>query len=611
MTKIPEKKSTVSAFSFFIKACFYGVATFFLANQFASHQLLLVVLSIFVFSIPIYLGGIYSTSIEKIFRLNIFRNKGIIYWLISRRGISILFWICWSIASSAIILVQFHNYSTIQWAVIVLIIPIFYFTFIIYIKILSSELKPYIVNNIALNYSKKFTSFVMVILYFFIVRISETVPKYSSLEKAIDAKKVAAADMTGSTIIMEVGQILAVYQGIESYIIELIGSQIFFWKWLLLALGSFFIFYNACVILSCFLISRVEYRRVFGPLTDEPIPEPLSSSRIAKVTALITFGFLFIYIPTFLQIEELSKTPRISEFRQGTEEFLVPKLEKIGNNYFKQGTIAQIQEIKRKTIRDFDASFLDLELAVDQAFDRLEINADDFLDWYYSLKGEYARIWQLLTGRMEDYLGDKLHEYLAQDDPFNEVQAALDKTLSYYAEAQESFEKQAQEIMANNRVFLPRSEIEIIQQIDLVTLPDHQDLIGLQNRLIAGGGGGAATGLMTAAVVKKVVSKSLGKSTLKIAAKALAKVLTGKAGGAASGAGVGASTGSAIGSAFPVIGTAAGGIIGGIIGGVAGGVAVDKLLLELEEHFNREDFKRELLVAIDETRLEVKGKLAN
>ena len=82
-----------------------------------------------------------------------------------------------------------------------------------------------------------------------------------------------------------------------------------------------------------------------------------------------------------------------------------------------------------------------------------------------------------------------------------------------------------------------------------------------------------------------------------------------KTAGTTGGVGVGAAAGAAVGSVVPLLGTTAGAIVGGIVGGVVVGVSIDKLLLELEEAINRDDFKREILSAIDEARLEFKNKL--
>ena len=52
-----------------------------------------------------------------------------------------------------------------------------------------------------------------------------------------------------------------------------------------------------------------------------------------------------------------------------------------------------------------------------------------------------------------------------------------------------------------------------------------------------------------------------------------------------------------------------GGAIGGIVGGLAVGISVEALLLMLEEALSREDFKRELLQAIDEARVEFNAEI--
>jgi len=41
------------------------------------------------------------------------------------------------------------------------------------------------------------------------------------------------------------------------------------------------------------------------------------------------------------------------------------------------------------------------------------------------------------------------------------------------------------------------------------------------------------------------------------------------------------------------------------------GVSVDKMLIELEESLNREEFKREILSAVQEARVEFKAKLSS
>jgi hypothetical protein len=53
----------------------------------------------------------------------------------------------------------------------------------------------------------------------------------------------------------------------------------------------------------------------------------------------------------------------------------------------------------------------------------------------------------------------------------------------------------------------------------------------------------------------------------------------------------------------------AGTIVGGVIGGALAGVFVDKVLLKLEEAISREDFKKEILGSIRESRDKFKSEL--
>ena len=108
---------------------------------------------------------------------------------------------------------------------------------------------------------------------------------------------------------------------------------------------------------------------------------------------------------------------------------------------------------------------------------------------------------------------------------------------------------------------------------------------------------------------RKVTGKVIAKGAISLGAKALVKVAAGKAASVLGGAAAGAASGAAIGSVFPGIGTAIGATIGGIIGGISVGLGVEHLLLKLEEHYSRDEFKKQILDAIDEARLEFEESL--
>ena len=252
-----------------------------------------------------------------------------------------------------------------------------------------------------------------------------------------------------------------------------------------------------------------------------------------------------------------------------------------------------------------------LEGQADRAFDRLEVNVDHYLDWYYSLVGEYTRIASLLVGELEDYMVKKLEESLRQGDSFKEVETSINRVFSKYENIQKLYKQTTEEIMKKNRVVKKDSSFQVVQKSsldDILHLPIHQDMIKLKHRLLGGGVGGAAAGVLTAVVVKKIVGKVLGKSLIKLAAKALSKVVISKTAGTVAGAGAGTAIGATVGSIVPVLGTTICAVVGGIVGGIIVGVSVDKLLIELEESFSREDFKQEILSEINDARIKFKAQ---
>ena len=155
-------------------------------------------------------------------------------------------------------------------------------------------------------------------------------------------------------------------------------------------------------------------------------------------------------------------------------------------------------------------------------------------------------------------------------------------------------------------MYADNSELEIVRHASLSALkepPTHSVIVNLENRMLISGGLGTA-GAITGAIAGKITAKVAGKGIIKLGAQALVKVTAGKVVSAVSGAAAGAATGMALGSFIPGIGTAIGAAIGGMIGGITIGLTVEKLLLMLEEAFSRQEFKRQILEAIEEERVE-------
>ncbi|OYZ67644.1 MAG: hypothetical protein B7X98_02535 [Methylophilaceae bacterium 17-43-7] len=237
-----------------------------------------------------------------------------------------------------------------------------------------------------------------------------------------------------------------------------------------------------------------------------------------------------------------------------------------------------------------------MEGQIDQAFNKMESNVDSYLDWYYSLSGEYIRLAKLLSGDIEKNMEEKLVEKLKLEEALKPILVGLEVALANHSAITDEYQRAVKKIMANNRIQVPEfgsARIPGIASDRILVLSTHFDVVSMRSRLA---GGTAAAGI-GAAIVAKIVSKGI----FKAAGKALSKVAISKVAGTAGGA----ATGATIGSVVPGAGT----IVGGVIGGALAGVFVDKVLLKLEEAISREDFKNEILSSIRESRYKFKSEL--
>jgi hypothetical protein len=357
---IPSKESLKGGLlPFLFKGLIWGLITYFLAKEFAVNQFWIVVLSVFLFSIPITLCGIYGNTIRQIRRLTFFAKRGWIFRVLSGRALKVIFWTFWGLGSSFFMLVQFHTYNDLEWIVFFLVVPVYWIIFSMSHKLIAGELKSYIVANTALVLARLLCPLVMLVIYVALaVHVGET-PAYSSLQEAVNAQKAAVEDMTGSALVWEVSQYLAFYDGAKAYALGRLEGQDALLALLLLGIGGFVVFYNACAILSCFLIPGAEYRRVFGPLSDADQPKPIPPFRIAAIVAVTTFLALFVYLPLFAYIEAwLQQTPEAARARQRVESWGIAKIDKSTIPFSRQ---APLRNFRMPRLRRCARSMLPLQ----------------------------------------------------------------------------------------------------------------------------------------------------------------------------------------------------------------------------------------------------------
>ena len=363
------------------------------------------------------------------------------------------------------------------------------------------------------------------------------------------------------------------------------------------------------------MVPMSESRRVFAPIQDSDQPPAVSPWAWAITSAFTTFFVFFIYVPSTVYVDAwLRSNPDTVQEIHTSQQIVVEKVEMIGEEYYKPGTAEQIEHAYLASLNKLETSLEKLREITATGFLQMSENVDDYLDWYYSLPGEYERILALATGVLESWMAEKLQSYLMKGNVFGPVQQSIEHILENNQQLRAEHLQKVEQILADNRIHPVDSlQLEIVKHSSLNALqepPAHSVIVNLENRMLISGSIGTA-GAITGAIAGKITAKVVGKGIIKLGAQALIKVTAGKAVSALGGAAAGAATGMALGSFIPGLGTAIGAAIGGIIGGISIGLTVEKLLLMLEEAFSREDFKRQILEAIEEERREFEKLLSN
>jgi hypothetical protein len=261
-----------------------------------------------------------------------------------------------------------------------------------------------------------------------------------------------------------------------------------------------------------------------------------------------------------------------------------------------------------------------LEAELNRVFVHASQGLPAFVDWYYSLAGEYTRLFHAAMGDLAAYLEQQVDELVFRPagttDAIDELAGELDRaTAQELRRAARDVHEQIIELISGDRPALEHMEVRVSGEWDLgKQLGEHlEPYLSLGPTDIARQGLATSAGVAASAVVaKKLGSVTVAKVAAKIGAKtSLASVAAklgvksaAKAGGTLGGVGAGAATGGAV-CAGTVLGASiapACALVGGAVTGLAVWLMVDKAAIEAEEYLHREDLERELKQTLAEQR---------
>ncbi len=299
---------------------------------------------------------------------------------------------------------------------------------------------------------------------------------------------------------------------------------------------------------------------------------------------------------------EASREARLHLILEGRHyrvpESRLPALRARSGIWFRQGAVLAGARLDRQ-----------LEERVDALFQPVEARVPDFLDWYYSLRGEYTRLggWALekLGYEGRAMVVGKTDELLFEATHFRERLAGLKRRFSgeishVATQTRSGWRRMMQAALSDYEVPPPlegRSGIGPAP-VELGAFTEgavrRQERARLENRLMLSSAGGLATGALVWRAATRAAVSSGGRA---VAARSAGRVAS-RAGSAAL-AGMGL-----CGVAGPVA-------IGcGVVAGTAAWISIDWAMIEADEWANRDDLEQHLRQGLDNVRRDLRKDLA-
>lgn len=231
-----------------------------------------------------------------------------------------------------------------------------------------------------------------------------------------------------------------------------------------------------------------------------------------------------------------------------------------------------------------------------------------FADWYYSLSGEYVRIYSAFVGELPEYIEGKIKELVFDPAGTDEAITLLGKRLN------DGLQEELQTTVINLQNVLTRLvreagvettdltievdaewalDQQLAEQVAIYVTPGSQDMMRQGAAVSAGA-------LLSAAAVKKLVATSVAKVAAKVGtaqASGLFAVTASKLGvKVLASAGTGATTGAALCASSVVGAPLAPGcaLVVGVGIGVGTWLLVDKTVIEADDWLNREAFEADV-----------------
>ncbi|UOS68508.1 hypothetical protein [Helicobacter pylori] len=250
-------------------------------------------------------------------------------------------------------------------------------------------------------------------------------------------------------------------------------------------------------------------------LIQEKEQEIIKEKRNYIFLGIIIFLFMLYPILSSITYNEPSQAIKTAHTKTILEILPDPISDLIKNNLD-----SHQQEISDLLSSSKDKMYSKVDAQIDNLFDPIENNVDKFLDWHYSLKGNYSELALLVAKKLglsvEDALFNKLQEKFLGADYKQRLQTMTDNISDAFISLLRQHKKDTEKIATQGVADIPQV-VESLKNIDDRTERD----LKLKMRFAAAIG--LTAGVGAGKLMKRLVPKLVEKLGTKLGAKFLAK----------------------------------------------------------------------------------------
>ncbi|GAA9354092.1 hypothetical protein HpHA251_02440 [Helicobacter pylori] len=296
-------------------------------------------------------------------------------------------------------------------------------------------------------------------------------------------------------------------------------------------------------------------------LTQEKEQEIKKKEGRKYIYIIIIFLFMLYPILSSITYDEPSQAIKTAHTKTILEILPDPISDLIKNNLD-----SHQQEISDLMSSSKDKMYSKVDAQIDNLFDPIENNVDKFLDWHYSLKGNYSELALFVAKKLglsvEDALFNKLQEKLLGADYKQRLKTMTDNISDAFIGLLHQHKKDTEKIATQGVADIPQV-VESLKNIDDRTERDLELKMGFAAAI------GTTAGVGAGKLMKRLVPKLVEKLGTKLGAKFLVK-------------------------------------FGIAVGGVLSTLGADVAFNYIDERLHRDDFKKEILNNINEMKKNLK-----